>query len=362
MAKQKTDTTYDGSQIQVLEGLEPVRKRPGMYIGSTGYEGLHHLIKEIADNSIDEAIAGYATRVDVVMLADGGITITDDGRGIPVDKHPKTGLSTLETVLTVLHAGGKFGGGGYKVSSGLHGVGSSVVNALSTRFIAEVAHEGELYSIEFEQGATKVPFKKVGKTDRKNGTSITFYPDATIFKEGTDFNYEWTVDYLRHQAYLTKGAYVSVVDERTGMREAFYFEGGIQSYVKHLNIGKDVTTDNIFYVEKQVEDSMIEIAVQYNETFVEMVKPFANNVLTPDGGTHLVGFRSALTRVINDYARKSGLLKEKEDNLTGDDIREGLTAIILVKLTDPQFEGQTKNKLGNPEVRRYVEQVMNEYF
>ncbi len=362
MAKQKTDTNYDGSQIQVLEGLEPVRKRPGMYIGSTGYEGLHHLIKEIADNSIDEAIAGYATKVEVIMLADGGITITDDGRGIPVDKHPKTGLSSLETVLTVLHAGGKFGGGGYKVSSGLHGVGSSVVNALSTRFIAEVVQNGELYSIEFERGATKVPFKKVGKTDRKNGTSITFYPDETIFKEGIEFDYEWTVDYLRHQAYLTKGAYVSVVDERTGMREAFYFEGGIQSYVKHLNIGKDVTTDSIFYVEKQVEDSMIEIAVQYNETFVEMVKPFANNVLTPDGGTHLVGFRSALTRVINDYARKSGLLKEKEDNLTGDDIREGLTAIILVKLPDPQFEGQTKNKLGNPEVRRYVEQVMNEYF
>ncbi|MDB5166858.1 MAG: gyrB [Candidatus Saccharibacteria bacterium] len=362
MVKQKIDSSYDGSQIQVLEGLEPVRKRPGMYIGSTGYEGLHHLIKEIADNSVDEAIAGYGTRIDVTMLADGGITVVDDGRGIPVDKHPKTGLSTLETVLTVLHAGGKFGGGGYKVSSGLHGVGSSVVNALSSRFIAEVAKDGELYSIEFERGATKVPFKKVGKTDRKNGTSITFYPDETIFKETTEFDYEWTVDYLRHQAYLTKGAYVSVVDERTGQRSAFYFEGGIQSYVKHLNIGKDVTTDNVFYVEKQVEDSMVEIAVQYNETFVEMVKPFANNVLTPDGGTHLIGFRSALTRVINEYARKSGLLKEKDDNLTGDDIREGLTAVILVKLPDPQFEGQTKNKLGNPEVRRYVEQVMNEYF
>lgn len=362
MVKQKIDSSYDGSQIQVLEGLEPVRKRPGMYIGSTGFDGVHHLIKEIADNSIDEAIAGYATRVDVTLLEDGGITITDDGRGIPVDKHPKTGLSSLETVLTVLHAGGKFGGGGYKVSSGLHGVGSSVVNALSARFVAEVVKEGELYSIEFERGATKVPFKKVGKTDRKNGTSITFYPDETIFKEGIAFDYEWVVDYLRHQAYLTKGAYVSVVDNRTNKREAFYFEGGIQSYVKHLNIGKDVTTDSIFYVEKQVEDSMVEIAVQYNETFVEIVKPFANNVLTPEGGTHLIGFRSALTRVINDYARKSGLLKEKEDNLTGDDIREGLTAIILVKLPDPQFEGQTKNKLGNPEVRRYVEQVMNEYF
>lgn len=362
MVQQKTDKSYDGSQIQVLEGLEPVRKRPGMYIGSTGFDGVHHLIKEIADNSIDEAIAGYATKVEVVILKDGGMTISDDGRGIPIDKHPKTGLSSLETVLTVLHAGGKFGGGGYKVSSGLHGVGSSVVNALSTTLIAEVVKDHQLYSIEFERGATKVPFKKLGKTDRKNGTSITFYPDPTIFKETIEFDYNWVVDYLRHQAYLTKGVYVSVVDQRTSQRAAFYFEGGIQSYVKHLNIGKDVTTDNIFYVEKMVVDSMIEIAVQYNETYVELVKPFANNVLTPDGGTHLIGFRSALTRVINEYARKSSLLKEKEDNLTGDDIREGLTAIILVKLPDPQFEGQTKNKLGNPEVRRYVEQVMNEYF
>lgn len=362
MAKTQNADAYDASQIQVLEGLEPVRKRPGMYIGSTGYDGVHHLIKEIADNSIDEAIAGHATRVDVVILEDGGITITDDGRGIPVDKHPKTGLSTLETVLTVLHAGGKFGGGGYKVSSGLHGVGSSVVNALSTKLIAEVVQKGELYRLEFAQGATLAPLKKVGKTDRPTGTSITFYPDPTIFKETTTFDYKWVVDYLRHQAYLTKGIYVSVRDERTKERSAFYFEGGIQSYVKHLNIGKDVVSDSIFYVEKQVEDSMVEVAVQYNDTFVELVKPFANNVLTPDGGTHLIGFRTALTRVINDYARKNSLLKEKEDNLTGDDIREGLTAIILVKLPDPQFEGQTKNKLGNPEVRRYVEQVMNEYF
>jgi len=362
VVKQKTDTSYDGSQIQVLEGLEPVRKRPGMYIGSTGFDGVHHLIKEIADNSIDEAIAGYATKVDVVLLEDGGITISDDGRGIPVDKHPKTGLSTLETVLTVLHAGGKFGGGGYKVSSGLHGVGSSVVNALSTHMIAEVVQKGELYRIEFAQGGVKVPFKKVGKTDRVTGTTITFYPDPTIFKETVSFDYKWVVDYLRHQAYLTKGVYVSVRDERSKERAAFYFEGGIQSYVKHLNIGKDIVSDSIFYVERQVEDVMIEVAIQYNDTFVELVKPFANNVLTPDGGTHLIGFRSALTRVINDYARKSGLLKEKEDNLTGDDIREGLTAIILVKIPDPQFEGQTKNKLGNPEVRRYVEQVMNEYF
>lgn len=362
MAKQKDDGSYDGSQIQVLEGLEPVRKRPGMYIGSTGYDGVHHLIKEIADNSIDEAIAGHATRVDVRILADGGITISDDGRGIPVDKHPKTGLSTLETVLTVLHAGGKFGGGGYKVSSGLHGVGSSVVNALSTHMIAEVVQKGELYRIEFAQGGVKVPFKKAGKTDRPTGTTITFYPDPTIFKETTEFDYKWVVNYLRHQAYLTKGIYVAVYDERTSERAAFYFEGGIQSYVKHLNIGKEVVNESVFYVEKQVEDSMIEVAIQYNDSFVETVKPFANNVLTPDGGTHLIGFRSAMTRVINDYARKSSLLKEKEDNLSGDDIREGLTAIILVKLPDPQFEGQTKNKLGNPEVRRYVEQVMNEYF
>ena len=362
MAKQKNDGSYDASQIQVLEGLDPVRKRPGMYIGSTGYDGVHHLIKEIADNSIDEAIAGFASRVDVRVLADGGITITDDGRGIPVDKHAKTGLSTLETVLTVLHAGGKFGGGGYKVSSGLHGVGSSVVNALSTKMIAEVVKKGELYRIEFARGKSLAPLKKVGKIDRSDGTSITFYPDPEIFKETVTFDYKWIVNYLRHQAYLTKGIYVAVYDERTHERNAFYFEGGIKSYVRNLNVGKEVVSDDIFYVERQVEDSMIEVAVQYNDSFIETVKPFANNVLTPDGGTHLIGFRAAMTRVINDYARKNNLLKEKEDNLSGDDVREGLTAVILVKLPDPQFEGQTKNKLGNPEVRRYVEQVMNEYF
>ncbi len=362
MAKKVNDGSYDGSQIQVLEGLDPVRKRPGMYIGSTGYDGVHHLIKEIADNSIDEAIAGYATKINVTLQEDGGVTVTDDGRGVPVDTNKTTGLSTIETVYTVLHAGGKFGGGGYKVSSGLHGVGSSVVNALSTKMIVEVVREGQLYHIEFEQGVTTKPLKKLGKTDRTTGTTVTFYPDPTIFKETISFDYKWVVDYLRHQAYLTKGIYVAVRDERSKERAAFYFEGGIQSYVKHLNIGKDVVADSVFYVEKQIEDSGVEIAVQYNDTYVEMVKPFANNVLTPDGGTHIAGFRSALTRVINEYARKSGLLKEKEENLTGEDIREGLTAIILVKLPDPQFEGQTKNKLGNPEVRRYVEQVMNEYF
>jgi DNA gyrase subunit B len=360
MAKQTQTSDYDASQIQVLEGLEPVRKRPGMYIGSTGYDGVHHLIKEIADNCIDEAIAGHATKVEVVLLADGGVRVTDDGRGIPVDIHPKTGKSTLETVLTVLHAGGKFGGGGYKVSSGLHGVGSSVVNALSTKLIAEVSKNGKLYRQEYAIGVPQTDIKEVGKSSH-NGTSITFYPDPTIFETVT-LDYKWVLDYLRHQAYLTKGIHASVADERTGERYAFYFDGGIKSYVKHLNIGKEIISDEIFYVERQVEDVMVEIAVQYTDAYVETVKAFANNVFNPDGGTHMVGFRTALTRAINEYARKSGILKEKEENLTGDDIREGLTAIILVKMPDPQFEGQTKNKLGNPEIRRYVEQVMNEWF
>ncbi len=359
--KNQRQSSYDGSQIQVLEGLEPVRKRPGMYIGSTGYDGVHHLIKEIADNSIDEAIAGFASRVEVTLLRDGGVRVEDDGRGIPVDKHPKTGKSTLETVLTVLHAGGKFGGGGYKVSSGLHGVGSSVVNALSTHMIAEVHKNGKIHRIEFEKGVPKAALKVVGKTT-KTGTIITFYPDPTIFKETVTFDYKWVVSYLRHQSYLTKGVFTRVRDERSDESQAFYFEGGIQSYVKHLNIGKEVLADAPFYIERQIEDAVVEIALQYNDTYIETVKPFANNVLTPDGGTHVVGFRTALTRVVNDYARKNSLLKEKEDNLTGDDIREGLTAVILVKIPDPQFEGQTKNKLGNPEVRSYVDKVMTEYF
>ena len=352
---------YNASEIQVLEGLEPVRKRPGMYIGSTGYDGLHHLIKEIADNSIDEAIAGFATHVKVTLLADGGCRVDDNGRGIPVDIHPKTKMSALETVLTVLHAGGKFGGGGYKVSSGLHGVGSSVVNALSTHMIAEVYKDGKIHHVEFEVGHTTVPFGVTGKTE-KHGTSITFYPDPAIFKETVEFDYDWVVNYLRHQAYLTKGILTSVYDERTGKQDSFYFEGGIKSYVRRMNAGKETLTDDIVYAEKQVGDGLVELAVQYNDTFSETLRPFANNVLTPDGGTHVVGFRTALNRTINDYARKNGLLKEKDDNLTGDDIKEGLTAVVLVKIPDPQFEGQTKNKLGNPEVRGYVDRVMNEYF
>ncbi len=357
---EKQKPAYGSESIQVLEGLEPVRKRPGMYIGGTGREGLHHLIKEIADNSIDEAIAGYATEVHVTLLADGGCRVSDNGRGVPVDKHPKTGVSTLETVYTVLHAGGKFGGGGYKVSSGLHGVGSSVVNALSTRMIAEVERDGGKYYQEYKQGVPVAPVKKVGDSTR-TGTTVTFYPDPTIFKETVELDYEWVVDYLRHQAYLTKGVKTFVYDERTGDKYAFYFEGGIQSYVKHLNFGKEVVDDDVFYVDKEIEDCQVEVALQYTDAFTEIVKPFANNVLTPDGGTHLTGFRAALTRVINDYARKNGLLKEKEENLSGEDTREGLTAVILVKLPDPQFEGQTKNKLGNPEMRGYVENVMTEW-
>ncbi len=361
--KQKSDgQEYGAEQIQVLEGLEHVRVRPGMYIGSTGYDGLHHLLKEIADNAIDEAIAGFCNKIDITLLGDGGVRVDDNGRGIPVDIHPKTKKSALETVLTVLNAGGKFGGGGYKVSSGLHGVGSSVVNALSTKMIAEVWKDGKAHHIEFLMGKTWDKGLEVSKGSTKHGTSITFYPDPVIFKETTTFDYEWVSHYARHQAYLTKGVLISVHDERSGQRESFYFEGGIKSYVRRLNEGKEVLSDDIFYVDKQIEDSEVEVALQYNDTYAEVIKPFANNVLTPDGGMHVVGFRTAMTRVINDYARKNNLLKEKEPNLTGDDIKEGLTAVILVKLPDPQFEGQTKNKLGNPEVRGYVDKVMTEYF
>ncbi len=351
---------YSAEQIQVLEGLEPVRKRPGMYIGGTGIEGLHHLVWEIVDNGIDEALAGYATEVTVTMQEDGGVMITDDGRGIPTDIHPKTGKSTVETVLTVLHAGGKFGGGGYKVSGGLHGVGVSVVNALSTKLVVTVHRDGKMHQQTYHTGVPEGDLKVVGKTDR-TGTDILFYADEKIF-ETTKFSYETILDRLRHQAYLTKGVRTSIYNEKTGARYSFYFEGGIKSYVSHLNHGKDVVDEDVFYVDKQINDTQVEIAAQYTDGYSETIKQFANNVFNPDGGTHLVGFRMALTRVINDYARKNGLLKEKEENLTGEDCREGLTAVILVKLPDPQFEGQTKNKLGNPEVRGYVDKVTAEYF
>ena len=356
MAKQKG---YNADQIQVLEGLEPVRKRPGMYIGGTGAEGLHHLVWELIDNGIDEALAGHATQVKVELLADGGVKVTDDGRGIPTDIHPKTGKSTVETVLTVLHAGGKFGGGGYKVSGGLHGVGLSVVNALATRLIVTVYRDGKAYQQSYARGVPDSDLKVIGKSDR-TGTEITFYADDSIF-ETTDFSYDIILDRLRHQAYLTKSVHTSIEDENTDKRYSFYFEGGIRSYVKHLNLGKEVVDDDVFYVDKQVGDVQVEIALQYTDAFSETIKAFANNVFNPDGGTHMTGFRAALTRVINEYARKSGLLKEKEENLSGEDTREGLTAVILVKLPDPQFEGQTKNKLGNPETRGHVEQVLAEY-
>jgi DNA gyrase subunit B len=359
MSAKQNSGNYDASQIQVLEGLEPVRKRPGMYIGSTGYEGLHHMLKELADNGIDEVIAGAASEVSITLHEDGSATIYDDGRGIPVDIHPKTKKSTLETVLTVLHAGGKFGSGGYKVSSGLHGVGSSVVNALSNKLIATVKRDGFEWIQSYERG---VPTSKVEKGAAAKGTSTTirFYPDDSIF-ESVIFDYKWAVNYLRHQAYLTKGVKASVSDERTGESYAFYFEGGIESYVRHLNQGKEAVDEDIFYIEKEVKEAMVEVAIQYNDAFSETVMAFANNVYNPDGGMHLTGFRTSLTRVLNDYARKNSLLKEKEENLTGEDVREGLTAVVLVKIPDPQFEGQTKNKLGNPEVRGYVEQVMNEW-
>jgi len=350
---------YDASQIQVLEGLEPVRKRPGMYIGSTGPAGLHQLLKELADNGIDEVIAGYATELEVILHEDGSATVSDNGRGIPVDKHPKTGKSSLETVLTVLHAGGKFGSGGYKVSSGLHGVGSSVVNALSNKLIAEVKRDGHVWRQEYKRGKPLGQVTK-GEATTETNTSIQFWPDDSIF-ETVEFNFDWVTDYLRHQAYLTKGVKAKVIDERNNRGYAFYFEGGIQSYVRHLNSGKEPIDPDVFYIEKEIGDSIVEVSLQYTDTFTETVMAFANNVYNPDGGSHLTGFRTALTRVVNDYARKNGLLKEKDDNLTGEDTREGLTAVILVKIPDPQFEGQTKNKLGNPEVRGYVEQVMNEW-
>ncbi len=359
MAKTTDDKKYGAEQIQVLEGLEPVRKRPGMYIGGTGAEGLHHLIWEIVDNGIDEALAGYADTVTVKLLADGGVQVFDNGRGIPTDIHSKTGKSTVETVLTVLHAGGKFGEGGYKVSGGLHGVGSSVVNALSERLHVKVYRDGKVFEQDYAKGAPLADLKVTGKST-STGTEITFWPDFTIM-EKNDWNYQIILDRLRHAAYLTKGIKTSLEVEATGVIYGFYFEGGIQSYVKHLNIGKEVVDDDIFYIDKTVNDTQVEIAMQYTDAYTEQIIPFANNVPNPEGGSHLTGFRSALTRVINDYAHKQGLLKEKEENLSGEDCREGLTAVILVKLPDPQFEGQTKGKLGNPEIRGYVEQVLSEY-
>ncbi len=355
---------YDASAITVLEGLEPVRKRPGMYIGSTSGTGLHHLVWEVVDNGIDEAMAGHADEVTVNLLDDGMVRITDNGRGIPVTTHKSTGVSALETVLTKLHAGGKFGdGGGYKVSGGLHGVGVSVVNALSEYLKAEVHRDGKVWIQEYKLGTPQNKIKSTGKT-KETGTAITFKPDRSIFSE-TEFSWGKILDHLRQQAYLTKGLTIKIFDKRQGRREksyCFYFEGGIKSYIKSLNRGRSVKHSTYFYTEKEVEETNIEIALQYNDEFNETVLPFANNIYTSEGGSHLSGFKTALTRTLNNYARNHNLLKEKEENLTGDDVREGLTAIISVKLTDPQFEGQTKSKLGNAEIKTYVEQVFGEKF
>jgi DNA gyrase subunit B len=355
--KKRKDTSYSAESIQVLEGLSAVRRRPGMYIGTTDVAGLHHLIWEVVDNAIDEAMAGFCTEIDVTLHKDGSCSVYDNGRGIPVDKHSKTGKSALETVLTILHAGGKFGGGGYKVSGGLHGVGVSVVNALSTNLTAQVFRDGNIYEQSYKRGVSGGELKVVGKAG-KTGTMIKFSPDPEIF-EHTEFDYVTVLNRLRQQAYLTKGVTIRVVDEREDKRYQFYFEGGIRSYVQHLNSSKD-NISGIFYFEKEVPEGLIEVALQYTQAFQEQVFSFANNIHTAEGGMHLTGFRSALTRTINNYARKNNLLKEKEDNLISDDVREGLTAIVSVKLSDPQFEGQTKSKLGNAEMRTAVEMVFGE--
>jgi len=373
MAEDKKKNSYGAQDIMVLEGLEPVRKRPGMYIGSTGTEGLHHLIWEVFDNSLDEAMAGFAKNIELTLLPDSYIRVVDDGRGIPVEKHKQTGVSTLETVLTVLHAGGKFGGDSYKVSAGLHGVGVSVVNALSTYLKAEVRREGELFSQEYERGVPKAPVKKVGSTKEPNGTTITFRPDEEIFKD-IEFNWDKILNRIRQQAYLSKGINIIVRDERKPLLidsvgdksehhavpvHRFYFEEGIVSYVKYLNRHHTVIHPTIAYFARDAENIQVEIAMQYIEDLQGTELSFANNVHTTEGGTHLTGFRTAITRTMNDYARKNGILKDKDENLTGEDLREGLTVVVSVKLREPQFEGQTKGKLGTTEARPAVEQVTN---
>ncbi|MBI5412781.1 DNA topoisomerase (ATP-hydrolyzing) subunit B [Candidatus Peregrinibacteria bacterium] len=358
---QKANSSYTAENIQVLEGLSAVRKRPGMYIGTTDVAGFHHLIWEVVDNSIDEAMAGVCKNIEVIIHKDGTVSVEDDGRGIPVEKHKKTGKSALETVLTILHAGGKFGeGGGYKVSGGLHGVGVSVVNALSDYLRAEVRRDGKVYMQEYCRGRPKNEVKAMGKSD-KIGTTITFKPDNQIFGDKLQFDLQTVLNRLRQQAYLTKGVTIKLIDERTDEKYKFYFEGGVSSYVHHLNRNREPIS-SVIYVTKEVPEGNIEISLQYTQAFQENIFTFANNIHTPEGGMHLTGFRSALTRTINNYARKNGLLKEKDENLSSDDVREGLTAIISVKISEPQFEGQTKSKLGNPEIRTAVETVFNDFF
>ena len=354
---------YDASQIQVLEGLEAVRKRPGMYIGSTSSEGLHHLVWEIVDNSIDEVLAGFATKIQVVIEEDNSITVVDDGRGIPVDIQAKTGRPAVETVFTVLHAGGKFGGGGYKVSGGLHGVGSSVVNALSSQLDVKVYKDGNVYYQQCRRGAVVDDLKIIEKSDR-HGTNVHFIPDPEIFTETTVFDFNKLATRIRELAFLNRGMHISIEDrreEKTVVKE-YHYDGGIKSYVEYLNANKAVLFPEPVYLEGEQQDIAVEVSMQYTDGYHSNIMSFANNIHTYEGGTHESGFKTALTRVINDYARKQKLMKENDDNLTGEDVREGLTAVISIKHPDPQFEGQTKTKLGNSEVRTVTDRLFSEHF
>ena len=358
MAKDKRH--YDASDIQVLEGLDPVRKRPGMYIGSTGPRGLHHLVYEIVDNSIDEALAGICDHIIIKINKNGSVEITDNGSGIPVDIHPQTGKSTVETVLTILHAGGKFDNSAYKVSGGLHGVGVSVVNALSNKLVATVKRNGKIYRQEFARGIRKSDLEVIGETNTdETGTTIYFEPDDTIF-ETVEFSDEVLAKRFREMAFLNKGIKIEFIDERKDLKEVFHYEGGIKSFVEFINAKKKPVHDEIIYIDEIREETAVEIAIQYTDSYSEVVLSFANNINTEEGGSHLSGFRSALTRTLNDYGRKNNIIKEKEENLSGEDVREGISAVISVKLTDPQFEGQTKGKLGNSETRGIVDSVLSE--
>ena len=352
---------YNADQIQILEGLEAVRKRPGMYIGSTSSRGLHHLVYEIVDNAVDEALAGYCDTIDVQINADNSITVIDDGRGIPVDIQKKAGLPAVEVVFTILHAGGKFGGGGYKVSGGLHGVGASVVNALSEWLEVEVCHGGKVYKQRYERGKTMYPLKIVGDCPSdKHGTKVTFLPDKTIFEE-TVYDYDTLKIRLRETAFLTKNLKIILRDDREDKKEkVFHYEGGIKEFVTYLNRSNVPLYDNVIYCEGKKDNVLVEVAMQHNDSYTENIYSFVNNINTPEGGTHLTGFRNALTKTFNDYGRKNKLLKDSEPALTGEDIREGLTAIISVKIEEPQFEGQTKQKLGNSEARGAVDSVVSE--
>ncbi|HHX26872.1 MAG TPA: DNA topoisomerase (ATP-hydrolyzing) subunit B [Firmicutes bacterium] len=352
------ETPYDAAKIQVLEGLEAVRKRPSMYIGSTGLRGLHQLAFEVIDNSIDEAMAEYCNLIEVTVRGDGSLRVVDNGRGIPVDIHPSAGKPAVEVVLTVLHAGGKFDSGAYRVSGGLHGVGVSVVNALSEWLEVEVRSHGQIYRQSYERGRPVTDLEVIGSSDT-TGTTITFLPDKKIF-EITEFNFDTLAHRLRELAFLNKGIKICLTDERDDKSVEFLYEGGIVSFVEHLNRNKDPIHRESFYISKEINDSCVEVSLQYNDGYIDNTFSFANYINTTEGGTHLAGFRSALTRTINDYARKAGLLKENEENLTGDDVREGLTAVISVKLVSPQFEGQTKTKLGNTDMRGLVESVVSE--